>query len=413
MNYLVVCSGLYVELANALADGGKNKVWYYTNTGSAFPAYKEFAAGHKFEYLEKVNDLQFWDKVEKADCVLTFDVGCNGVIDYLRKKYPNKSVFGAGRGEQLENNRLGFKKTLEILDLPCIPYKVIKGMTSLREYLKASPKKVVKIDVWRGDFETLKCADYESVKQILNDRQPLLGIYSEEVQFIVEDMIDCKAESGFDGFFSGGEYTAFSHGYEVAKNGYIGRVGTDVPDVLMETLDAFRPVLEKFGYRGAFSTEERIVSEKEHYFIDPCCRCPLPLGVLYSRFINNWPEVVYKVGRGEEFEIECDHKYVGAFALGSGNAKEFFTKVQIREGKRDDFRFLMATQDDKGAFYAVKGHESVVVVVAGGNTPKQVLEALKSNVENVEAFNLETDEIQGFDEVLEVIEEGKKVGVEF
>jgi hypothetical protein len=413
MIYLVIDSGLYVELANALSDNGRHRVLYYTSTGSAFPSYKEVASGHKFENLEKVNDIQFWSCVEKADAIVTFDVGMNGMIDYLRKKYPNKSVFGAGRGEQLENNRLGFKKTLQALKLPCIPYEVIKGFSNLRKYLEANPKKVVKIDVYRGDFETLKVDDFESVKQILKDREPHFGIFSEEVQFIVEDMVDCVVETGFDGFFNGSEFKAFSYGYEVDKNLYLGKVSIEVPEVLSSTLETMKPIFERFGYRGCLSTEERIVSEKEHYFIDPCCRGPLPLGVLYSRFIKNWPEVVYKVGRGEEFEIDCDHKYVGAFALGTTNAKEYFTKVKIKEGHRDDFRFLMATQNEKGDYYAVKGHESVIVAVAGGDSPKEVVEALKKNVENVEAFNLETGEIEGIDEVFKKIEDGKRVGVDF
>ena len=275
MKYLVICSGLYVELANALSDNGRNRVLYYTSTVSAFPAYKEYAAGNKFEHIEKVND--FWPYVDKADCVVTFDVGSNDAIDFIRKKYPKKSVFGAGRGEKLEQNRLGFKKTLEALGLPCIPYEVVKGFTNLKKYLEANPKKVVKIDQWRGDFETLVCPDYETVKQVLRDREPLFGVFSEEVQFIVEDMVECVCESGFDGFCIDGEFLPFSYGYEVDKNLYLGKVATEVPDVLNDTLIAMAPVFERFGYRGALSTEERIVTEKDHYFIDPCCRCPLVL----------------------------------------------------------------------------------------------------------------------------------------
>ena len=225
--------------------------------------------------------------------------------------------------------------------------------------------------------------------------------------------MDCVVEAGFDGFFNGKEFTAFSYGVECDKNLYLGKVSMDVPEVLASTLDVMRPVFENFGYRGALSTEERIVSEKEHYFIDPCCRCPLPLGVLYSKFINNWPEVVYKIGRGEDFDIECDHKYVGAFALGTRNANDYFTRVDFKPGKRDNFRFLMATQDEKGNYYAVKGHESVVVVVAGGNSPKEVVESLKKNTEDVDAFNLETGEIASIDEVFEKIEKGESVGVDF
>ena len=208
MKFLVIDSGLYAELANALSDGGKNKVYYYTNTESAFPSYKEYASGHNFEHIEKVK--YFWDYVDEADVICSFDISSNDMIHWLRNNLPNKSIFGAGRGERMESNRIGFKKTLEALEMPVIPYKVIKGMTALRKYLEANPKKVVKIDIFRGDFETLKCDSYEAVKQILDDRAPLLGLYSEDCQFIVEDMVDCKCEAGWDGFVCDGISIPFS-----------------------------------------------------------------------------------------------------------------------------------------------------------------------------------------------------------
>ena len=415
MKFLCIDSGLYLELCNALSDKGKHTVYYYTNTGLAFPRFQDIATGNKFEYVTKVQS--FWKYVDEVDVVCNFDVGANDAIDYIRKKYPDKSVFGAGQAEKLEMNRLGFKKTLEALDLPCIPYKVIKGMDALRKYLETHPKQVVKADSSiRGDFETLKCDDYKSVKQILDDRAPLLGLYAEECQFIVEDMVECKSESGYDGFFSNGVYIPFSYGIEYDKNLYIGKViktEDDVPEVLMETLDAFRPVLDKFGYRGALSTEERIVSEKEHYFIDPCCRGPLPLGVLYSRFINNWPDLVYSIGKGEPIEVDCDYKYVGAFALCTTNTKEHFTLVQMEEGHRDDFRFMMACQNEKKDYYAVKGQEASVVVVAGGDSPEDVIKKLKKNAEYVHAFGLENDAIKSIDGILEKIKEAEEVGIDF
>ncbi len=411
-SFLVIDSGLYLSLAEALSENGKNKVWYYTNTGTAFPSYKEFAAGNKFGHVEKVKS--FWDYVEKADGVINFDVGANDAIEYIRKKYPEKCVVGAGKCERFEMDRIFFKKALETLELPIGPYKIVKGMARLREYLKEHPKQVIKIDSsFRGDFETLKADSYDSVKLILDNRAPDLGIYADEIDFIVEDQLDCKCEAGFDGFFSGGEFTAFSYGIEYSKNLYIGKVSTEVPPVLMDTLDAFQPLFEKLDYRGLFSSENRIVSEKESYFIDACCRGPLPLGVLYGRFINNWADVVYKMGRNEPFEIECDHKYVGAFALTSGWAKDHFTLVEIDNGHEDDFRFLMATQDDKGNYYAVKGLDSAIVVVAGGKTPAEVVKKLKENAEHVHAFGLENDEIKGIDGILEQIEKGKAVGVNF
>ena len=187
----------------------------------------------------------------------------------------------------------------------------------------------------------------------------------------------------------------------------------EVPDILVNTLDNLSPLFERMKYRGAFSTEERIVSKDLSYFIDPCCRGPLPLGVLYSRFINNWPDFVASVGRGEAIDIDCDYDYVGAFALCSANTKEHFTLVTMDKGHRDDFRFMMACQNEKKEYYAVKGQEASVVIVAGGNSPKEVIKKLKENAEYVHAFGLENDAIKSVDGILDVIEEAKEVGITF
>ena len=416
-SFLVICSGLYTELAAALTDGGRNTVWYLTLNESAFPKYHEFAPGHNLKGLEKIRLLDIAKYAERAEAIVTFDTGTNGLIELFRKMYPKKCVFGAGVGEKLETDRILFKKMLDSVSLPVIPFEVVKGFDALRKYLKANPKKVVKADAqYRGDFETVVVNDYDSIKQVLNDRQPKFGIYSEEIQFVVEDIVDCEAESGYDGFVSDGILVPFSYGHEVCKNLYLGKVVKDieeVPTVISDTLFAFLPIFEKIGYRGALSTENRITKDRTSFFIDPCCRSPLPLGVLYSKYIKNWAEFVYQIGKGEPIEAECDAKYLGAFAIWTTNAKDNFTLVQFEEGKEDDFRFMMACQDKDKNFYGVKGQESVVVAVAGGDTPKEVVEKLKASANDVKAHGLENDSLKGIDEVYDVIEKGKSVGINF
>lgn len=411
MTFLVFDCGLYCNLASALSNNGNNRVLYYTPFGSRYPRYEEYAPGDNFELLEKAKYP--FDYIDKADVIVNFDCSNQDLINDLRLKYPEKSIFGSGLGARLEDDRVEFKKWLKLLDLPIVPYKVVKGMTALRNYLKTHPKQMIKLNIFRGDFESLRADTFEAVEQILKDREPKLGMISESMEFVVEDIIESKAEIGFDGFFNGGEYLPFAFGYECAKNLYIGKVGEDVPEPLMETLDAFQPLYTKMNYRGAISTEELIVSKDLHYFIDPCQRVALPLGVLYSRFITNWAEVVYEIGKGNMVDIKCDHKYVGAFALSTRNAKDYFARVDIKKGHQDEFRFMAACQDENKNYYAVKGCEEVVVAVAGGETVDEVVDKLKASAGNVSAFGLETDEIKGIDDVKEKIAEGKKVGIDF
>ena len=411
MNILVFCCGLYVDLANHLADKGKNTVWYYTPYGSMFPSWKEYAPGDKFEYLTKVKYP--FDYVDKADMIVSFDCSNQDLINYLRNKYPDKSVFGAGLMSRIEDNRLNFKKILESAGLPVVPYKAIKGMTALREYLKSNPNKMVKADIFRGDFQSLKCENFEAAEQILKDREPALGNASESFDFIVEDILESKAEIGFDGFMVDGEAIPFSFGWECDKNFYLGKTGNDIPDVLRETLDALAPFYEKAKYRGSLSTEE-LITDKGHFFIDACQRVGMPLGTLYSKFINNWPELVYGIGRGEIPEVDTDVKYVGAFALPSRHAEKYFTKVNIEKGHREDFRFLSACMNDKKEYYAVAGCAEVVVIVAGGKSPEDVVKQIQEKSQYVSAFDLENEAVEGLDKLLEKIkQESKDCGIDF
>jgi hypothetical protein len=335
------------------------------------------------------------------------------MIDFLRKLYPDKSVFGGGYLTRIEDDRLLFKKVLKELGLAVGPYKVIKGFDALRAYLKDNPKKVIKTNIFRKDWESLNAPDYLSVKQLLINRQPAFGPYADEIQFIVEDFIDSVAEIGFDGFYNPSVgFKHFSWGVEIDKNLYIGKVGGELPEVLTETMDALDPLFKFKDYRGAFSTEERMKSKTEHFFIDPCCRVAMPLGVLYGKYIKNWAEVVYKVGKDEEYEIECDHKYVGGFALSSRNAEDYFVYINFKNNKRDDFRLMMAMQDKEGNYYSVKGLESIVIVTAAGDNPQEVVDLLKERAENVEAYGLENDEIKGIN-IDKCMENIKSLGLPF
>ena len=418
--FLIQDCGIYLNLANDLAAKGENLVRYYTDYGSAFPSYREYATGDGmdkegktwgFEDLIKCDD--FFDFIEESDCIGTFDCSKNDLIEFLRKLYPDKSIFGAGWMARLEDDRLMFKRFLEKLKLPVIPYTPVKGFDNLRKHLKENPGKVVKTNIFRKDFESLVCKDFQSVKQLLVNREPAFGCYADEMIFIVEDFVESVVEAGFDGFYTpAGGFQHFSYGIEFDKNFYLGRVGGELPDVLRSTLDVIDPYFAKKDYRGLISTEERIVSQKEHYFIDPCLRGAMPLGVLFGRYIKNWPEVMYNVGLNQPFEIDCDHKYVAAMSLTSRNAEDFFTYIKFAEGHRDDFRLMMACQDKEGNHYSVKGLEAIVVAVAAGETPQEAVDNLKATGEWVEAHGLENDELKQID-IDETIKKAASVGIVF
>ena len=411
MKYLVMDKGLYVHQAEALSDDGKNTVLYHTPYETKDPHYRDFVIGKGFGHLKKV--LYPEDYFESADCIVFFDVSGNSLCNFLRKIYPKKSIWGAGLGERLENDRVLLKEWCAELGLPVNKYEVVKGIANLREHLKKNKDKYVKVNIFRGDMESFHSPDYDSIESVLDELAVTLGSDQNEYDFIVEDKIDTEIEVGADVIFNGTEFLRpMFAGYELHKNLYVAHVTDDVPEPLMETLDAFTPLLSKMNYRGALSTEEKIISAEKHYFIDACMRLPNPLSALYPVMIKNWSEVVYNTGLGKYTELDISHKYVGAFGLSSLAAKESYVKVNIKPGHEDDVRYQMVTgRGEKN--YAVPGWEVVAILVAGGNSVDEVLNKLKENARHVDAHFLDKDPLEGIDVIKSLIEKGKEVGINF
>jgi hypothetical protein len=409
--YLVQDKGLYVHQSEALSEDGKNRVLYHTPYETRDPHFKDYVIGKGFGHLEKV--LYPEDYYEKADCIVFPDVSGNSLCNFLRKIYPDKSIWGSGLGERLENDRVLLKEWCAELGLDVNKYTVIKGVDKLREHLKTNKDKYVKINIFRGDMESFHSPDYDSIESVLDELAVTLGSDKNEYDFIVEDAIKTDVEAGADVIFNGKEFlSSMFCGYELHKNLYVAHVTDRLPEPLMETLDAFTPLLRKMQYRGAFSTEEKVVSANEHYFIDACMRLPNPLSALYPVFIKNWAEVVYQVGLGNKIDLDIEHKYVGAFGLTSLAAKDSYVKINIKEGHDKDVRLQMVTGRN-GKNYAVPGWEVVAILVAGGNSVDEVLNKLKENAKYVDAHFLDKDPLEGIDMIKEVIKKGEKVGIKF
>lgn len=270
MKFLVLDNGLYITQALGLAKGG-NKVYYFTNWPSAFPKYEEFAAGEGFEDEGMENVLYPLRHFDTADCIVNMDVHGNDTIAFLRKKFPNKSIVGCGLGEVLENDRWGFKKIQKELGLKVQKTVKLKGVDELRKYLQENKDVYVKLNIWRESHESFYAKDYKSVELIINEIECAFGPRKNKYEFIVEEAIHSDVEVGFDGFFNGKDYLRpFFIGYEYNKNLYVAKVSEEMPEQVKETMEKIKPILQKLDYRGPLSTEEKIVSKKEHYFLDMC-----------------------------------------------------------------------------------------------------------------------------------------------
>ena len=98
----------------------------------------------------------FFRDINKVDLFCFFDVGDGDIQDYLRSN--GKRVFGTGKGDALEYDRVGFKKVLEKVGLPVAPYKVVKGIIELRKELEKDENngRWVKVSTFRGICETFQ-----------------------------------------------------------------------------------------------------------------------------------------------------------------------------------------------------------------------------------------------------------------
>ena len=414
MKWLAIDSGLYLELASGLAKNG-NTVSYYTDWASSFfPKWEDYAIGKGFPGIDKC--LYFWDEVDKCDAIFCPDVHNNDMIAWLRK-HTDKPVFGSGHAEKLENDRWQLKKIIEKIKLPLNKAVKLKGVHALCDYLRKNPDKYVKVDIWRGTINSFYAKDYKSVELLMEDWEENLGIFSEDFTFIVEDAIHTAQEWGVDTFFSGGEYTDNSfYGAELNKDCYIGKcVPTkDLPKPLLETMNKFKPVFKDLDYRSAVSTEEKIVSEKEHYFLDLCARSPNPLGLLYPEFIDNWPEMCYDIACGKPAKLKCKAKYVGCVPIYSNHVKTNWVKVNFDKKYLPNVKFMTACK--KGDDYvAVKGSPEnlVCVAVAGEDTVDKLISKLKEVVDNIDCYGVDKNAVGGLDDIKEIISNGKKVNISF
>lgn len=411
MNYLVEDpTGLFVEQANGLADRGKNKVKYWTVWESA-QKFEWYAIGKGFDFLEKERYPEDW--YDWADCIVNFGVTGQSQINFLRNVYPKKSIFGSGRASKIEHNRWGLKKIIRDIGLKVNKTEKIIGVNGLRDYFIKNKDKYVKINIDRGDIESFYVKDLDAIDLKLDELASTLGPFKNTYEFIVEDAIHTDVEIGFDGFFNGVDYLKpYIYGYEYKKQLYVAKVSDTLPKPLKETLDAFKPILQKLDYRAAISTEEKIVSKTEHYFLDLTARLPSPLSALYPSYINNWSEVIYKIGLKQPVQLDIKYKYLASLPLGSEHANNNWVEMIIDKKDRDHIKFVSACKND-GRYYAVKGYSEVVVIIAAGDSVDECLDILKKYAERIDCDGLDKKSVFGIDHIKEIIKDGEALGISF
>ena len=272
---LVVAHGLFSELAVKLAQSF-GKVYLFLPWADAYPTINKGLLGYGLEGVNKVDEV--WGPHFASIDLFVFPDLYNPELQ-LYLEGLGKRVWGGRRGEQLELYREVCKEAMAKVGLPVHPWKLIRGMTALRSHLQAHQNQHVKLDKFRGMFETFKAESYALVEPKLAEIEHLLGPFAEVLEFVVEeDLPDC-VEIGLDCYTVDGMFPSRTlAGIEVKDLGYIGilREWQQIPEPLRAWFEKMAPYLERYGYRGFISNELRVTKDKVAYMIDCCARAASP-----------------------------------------------------------------------------------------------------------------------------------------
>ena len=309
---LVVDCGLFIHVARRLAREFKT-IYFWSPWELAFPRFKDDIIGDGYPEIIRVESVE--SVLDEIDLAVFPDIGYSD----LQKQLVNRGipVWGCRDADELEARRGKFIEVLKTTDLPVPQVEKIKGVTNLRLFLKDNPDQYIKVDTYRGDFETFHFRSVEEDDAILDEIAAKLGPLKENLTFWVFAPIDSIIEDGIDAYCIDGKWPeTVIHGVESKDSSFVGAFQkfADCPEETRCVNEQFAPILAKYGYRGFFSTEVRITKDDESYFIDPTCRAPSPPSQIMCEMIGNLGEIIWHGANGILVEPEQAAKF-GAQAI--------------------------------------------------------------------------------------------------
>jgi hypothetical protein len=392
---LVVDNGLFVEIAIKLAKTFK-KVYYYVPWESAFARMNLGMIGTGMEGIEVVDSI-YGPHWESLDLVVFPDIYFGHEQEMIEKT--GKKVWGSRTGECLELKREGMKEIIKALDLPVGKFTHIKGMANLRAFLKENEDVYVKIDKFRGTFETFHSSNYKEVEPKLDEVEFNLGAFKNVIEFTVEAALPDRVEVGTDCWVitdDQGQAHFPEHtisGIEIKDVGFasIFKKYEDIPEVVTRFNTRMLPVFAAYNWRGFMSTEVRIGKDMQPYMIDLCARAPSPPNELYQEQYKNLAECVWYGANGIVIEPEAVAKYGAEIMLHSSWADKGWQPVSFPDELRDFVKLRNATMID-GVYYAIPqscGLPECGAVIGLGDTLEEALDQAVEHAEQVTGYYLE------------------------
>lgn len=304
----VVDSGLFLSLALTvcpkLNPNGFGRVLYHTPFDEDHQRVQQVCWGDGFDKfgIERCDDL--WKELNNIDLFVFPDNGHMGLQLYLESI--GKRVVGSKQGQELEIMRRRFRRLQQGLNMDTPEYVVVPGITELRNYLEPLEDKYIKIDRFRGNFETFHWRNWKQDNGALDKWGVEFGPFKELIPFLVEDAIKTEIEDGGDFFIVDGKTP--SHcviGVEKKDQSYLAfvREYAELDSQIKEVLEPLLPILRERRYRNFLSTEQR-KTKSGNFLTDITTRLGFPSGCCQLKLYENISPMLFYAGGGESIPIE-------------------------------------------------------------------------------------------------------------
>jgi hypothetical protein len=407
---LVIDQGLYVHIAEKLAESFGRVLYYCNGWRSAFPVSERYNIGAGLDGVERIANP--WEHIDAADLIVFPDNHFGGEQEYLRRQ--GKRVWGSGHAELLELFRDELKTVLKSAGLPVGPYQIITGIEDLRAYLKDNPGVYVKGNVFRGDVETFRNKNWVVTQPLLDDLASRLGPRQSSTVFVVEDPIE-GVEMGYDGACIDGRFSGVAcFGYESKDAGYVGKVVDygDLPVALREVNQRLAPAMAALGCRSFFSTEVRVGADRKPYLMDPAIRAGSPPSEAYVELFSNWDEAIWAGAEGEVTDLRPAANYAAEIILRSEWAREHFLALDFPETMRPFIKIHGHCRIDGRDYAAPLGIREFGAAIGLGNSLEEAVEAAIEHAEAVAGLELEFDR-DALNAAMEAVEQGREFGIDW
>lgn len=379
MTACMVDNGLGLPLAQKLAPSFK-RFLYFSEWQESFPTINRRVIGDGYENIERIDEI--WPHKAETDIYIFPDIYRGGIQKALESD--GKMVWGSREGDRLETQRGLFLRVLEEVGLPMPKVTTVVGIRELAAQLHDREDVYLKISKYRGTMETWHWRNWREDEVKLDALAVKLGPVKDLMTFFICDAIDTDLEIGADTFCIDGRFpNLMLNGLESKDKGYLGAVMArdDMPRQLQDVLDAFGPVLGREHYRNAFSAEVR-VAEGTGYFIDPCCRFPVPGSGAEMEIIGNLAEIIVAGAQGELVEPDMTARYAAECVLTAKCEKHSWRVVDFSDEVKPFVKCADSCEiDGRTCFPPNEQHgDEIGWIFATGNTVRETIETMKERV---------------------------------